>query len=866
MSQQFFVRRGNQEQGPFTPEQLKQLAATGKLVASDLVRTSEKLEWRQAGSVKGLFPPASPRSPVPPPPPPRSPQNPPAPSTAPATATSNAANVASTVRSGLTDVLTTAKQAKDLAAAHARKTQINQMTLPKAYLALGKEIFEAGRFRDQFGDIFQRITAINEEIAKVAASDKDRPQATDLKGKLQAGASHLLAQGQGAKLGLQRDSLLRALGQKTFEAHGPTAGNDAIVAEITKAHAEIGRLDQEIGRLSAASSVSAKKNKFWIAGVAGAGLAMLVLCCGVFGLISSFTNSGGLSRDYYPFQPGSKRQMVSRYNVTGTDSIQSRKEITHESGGTIRIRTINHFASPAQGVDLPLPASTEERYREQNGFIEIGQRDARNGTFFYEPVIKLGATVGDTWKSDLGVSYTVLPFETKEIEGRSVRCAVIEQTSFFPNGKVATQTKTSYGRGLGPVSVLVLAPDSTGELQVKRTEQLMPTLHERSTETDSIPPSVVSDPSPDDQRPPVAGSVASPVLKTPTKILPTKATGNRLSFSTNGQYLLVDQSQLLHVPSSTWMLTAFNERHALSMASSELVTVGVSNQLSLHTLEGSALTKKVSLALESLGHQYGAPQFSPDAEYVAVEELDSSWALGVAIFKVHPALHEIARIRPPAGNRDSNPERILRCSSKETALMSRSHVYVQFEKSGIMGFELGTGKRIASWPADAGMLLQATLDGDQIAVERGEYSQRTLVLLDRRSQSERVLCQLAKPADRWFITMRQEKQDVLLGTAAGGLQAIGISDSALRSTENIAVYKKRIVSALSDNRAFAVFLANDGNLHVWSISKDEEIAVLGPTTADIPLSLGISNDAGVVASIRPSSGRVEIWELNSSQR
>ena len=77
MAQQFFIRRGDQEQGPFTPEQIKELAASGKLVASDLVRTAEKAEWRQAGTIKGLFG-----------------------ADRPATTT---ANVASTVQSGLTD-------------------------------------------------------------------------------------------------------------------------------------------------------------------------------------------------------------------------------------------------------------------------------------------------------------------------------------------------------------------------------------------------------------------------------------------------------------------------------------------------------------------------------------------------------------------------------------------------------------------------------------------------------------------------------------------------------------------------------------------------------------------------------------------
>ena len=189
----------------------------------------------------------------------------------------------------------------------------------------------------------------------------------------------------------------------------------------------------------------AKKYKVWIAGVAGGGVLLFVLCCGCLGIVSTLTEGRGvLSRDFYPFQPGSKRQMVSRWNVTSTVSIQSRREVTHESDGIIRIRTINQVPSPARGVELPLPAPTEERYREQNGFIEIGQSDTRNGTFFYEPVIRLGAAVGDTWKSDLGNTYTVLPFETKEIEGKSIQCAVIEQIVFAPNSKVVlTKVKTA---------------------------------------------------------------------------------------------------------------------------------------------------------------------------------------------------------------------------------------------------------------------------------------------------------------------------------------------------------------------------------------------------------------------------------------
>lgn len=55
MSQRWFIRRGNQVQGPLTPHEMKQLAASHKLVATDLVRTSNQSTWKQAGTIKGLF-------------------------------------------------------------------------------------------------------------------------------------------------------------------------------------------------------------------------------------------------------------------------------------------------------------------------------------------------------------------------------------------------------------------------------------------------------------------------------------------------------------------------------------------------------------------------------------------------------------------------------------------------------------------------------------------------------------------------------------------------------------------------------------------------------------------------------------------
>ncbi len=79
MPQEWFVRRGDVERGPLTPQEVKDLVAKGILVPSDFVRTSDKPEWRQAGSVKGLFASKTSSKSLPPPLPNPSPPNSPQP-------------------------------------------------------------------------------------------------------------------------------------------------------------------------------------------------------------------------------------------------------------------------------------------------------------------------------------------------------------------------------------------------------------------------------------------------------------------------------------------------------------------------------------------------------------------------------------------------------------------------------------------------------------------------------------------------------------------------------------------------------------------------------------------------------------------
>lgn len=279
MATPWYIRKNDQIVGPFSGQQLRELALATKLRLNDYVRKGEDGEFMPAQQIKELFAPdnlanrptipnsgdhflstsrdlspadTSART-----------VTPPLPSSANPQLTPNGSQPKSSmasekVKAGLADLVSTAKQAKDLASAHARKTQITQMILPKAYLALGKHVFEKGKYQDQFSELFQRITDTKEEIARIATTNSQRPPATDLKGKLQAGAAHVMAQGQAAKLNLRLDSLLKQLGKQAFELHGTSAGPSELVEPITSANEEISRLDDQIEQLS-----SGDKGPLW---------------------------------------------------------------------------------------------------------------------------------------------------------------------------------------------------------------------------------------------------------------------------------------------------------------------------------------------------------------------------------------------------------------------------------------------------------------------------------------------------------------------------------------------------------------------------------------------------------------------------
>ncbi len=62
MAAGWFVTRGQKKSGPFSSEQLKQLASQGKLQPTDMVWREGMSSWKPAGEIKGLYPTAAPVS------------------------------------------------------------------------------------------------------------------------------------------------------------------------------------------------------------------------------------------------------------------------------------------------------------------------------------------------------------------------------------------------------------------------------------------------------------------------------------------------------------------------------------------------------------------------------------------------------------------------------------------------------------------------------------------------------------------------------------------------------------------------------------------------------------------------------------
>ncbi len=218
MTQQWYYRKDEQEQGPMSFERLKELVQNGQIGAADSVRPEGVDEWQKASEVEGLLdPPSDSESNEPPPiPPPQAslsdklpfpsendadstePPPVPPPEASPSDESSLASDeppplpaVAprpSTERDTLTSFLSrsktfaekigTAAKSAGLSAAHqAERTKILKISLPNAYTQLGRLVYSTAALRDtkEFAEIYAQLDAIHARVKQLESGDDCTP-------------------------------------------------------------------------------------------------------------------------------------------------------------------------------------------------------------------------------------------------------------------------------------------------------------------------------------------------------------------------------------------------------------------------------------------------------------------------------------------------------------------------------------------------------------------------------------------------------------------------------------------------------------------------------------------------------------------
>jgi len=264
MSSKWTYSRGGTDYGPVSSVELAELAKNGQLLPTDLLWRDGMSEWKPAGSFSKLFPPradsAMPVIVV------KDSQK--AKGVGGGTANKTMANkVTSTLRSQ-------AQTAIRLAVLSAEKTKTVTVSLPLAYAALGKYIFETRTAEDAYADVFKELDAIASAIAENA-----RPIPKPKKSSLTEKAKELASQGMqlanSQKLLLQQKALFAKLGRQGYSQKGAQAGPERLVQAIKPLVERLATLEKELS--DNVHKAGGKKRLWAIAG----GVFLVLLLVGV---------------------------------------------------------------------------------------------------------------------------------------------------------------------------------------------------------------------------------------------------------------------------------------------------------------------------------------------------------------------------------------------------------------------------------------------------------------------------------------------------------------------------------------------------------------------------------------------------------
>lgn len=414
MAQNWYVIRGNNEQGPLTAQRLKEMAGNGQLRPTDKVRREDMKTPKPAGEIKGLFP---------------------APTEAEASvASSDPSGVPAATKTPLWESLA-------LIAASVVFCFPVGLFLVWRHPTWGKPVKWA--WTGAVCLIFVGLMALG-LVSRLA----DRNALAQADAQWQAGDK--------AGAVSKYKPMLDRLGRK----EAALGYGRCIDYELDNGNGEAARkLLAEATQKNVVPDVNHPEAKALLAAAA----QQPVRPSG--GSDKKDDPDGTLTADYWPHKPGTKQQTVGVLQF-GKASAQFRKEYSYEPDGTLMVRWIENFIP--QGQDLPLPKPKRMQYRLQGGYFEIGEDNEVAKRIVWRPFLKVGAKAGESWEREimpgLKETYSLTKFGEpksgpKEVDWKGsgtkekVYAAHIEvRTTTDLGGVPPTVEEVELGRGIGPVS------------------------------------------------------------------------------------------------------------------------------------------------------------------------------------------------------------------------------------------------------------------------------------------------------------------------------------------------------------------------------------------------------------------------------
>jgi hypothetical protein len=148
------------------------------------------------------------------------------------------------------DLASNAKAAARIAAKQVERLRINQVTLPRAHRALGKDMHAAGRYRDDFADIYAQVDGVLARTQSLRQTPPPLPGAQKLTDHAKAIAGRAKGLVKVKAMEMEANSLFRELGRKAFAKHQASSGPASLVEPIAHCLARLEQLAADVRQIS----------------------------------------------------------------------------------------------------------------------------------------------------------------------------------------------------------------------------------------------------------------------------------------------------------------------------------------------------------------------------------------------------------------------------------------------------------------------------------------------------------------------------------------------------------------------------------------------------------------------------------------